>query len=147
MNQTYRRANGQHLKEPQAPAPPDFFKAETLATFSHELGSPLAAITGYASTLLRVHLLAQAQERQAFLQAIQDAGDRMHIILDLVLKVSQMEAGIRTAQFAGVNLVSLVQEALAVAERNAKHRPPTQDTPPDRKSTRLNSSHVSISYA
>jgi signal transduction histidine kinase len=130
MNQTYRRASGQPLKEPQAPAPPDFFKAETLATFSHELGSPLAAITGYASTLLRLGQQMDPEERQAFLQAIQDAGDRMHIILDHLLKVSQMEAGMRTAQFADVNLVSLVQEALAVAERNAKHNPPTQDTPP-----------------
>lgn len=130
MNQIHWRANRPHLKEPQASTPPDLFKAETLATFSHELGSPLAVIKGYAATLLRLGQQMEPEERQAFLQAIQDAGDRMHIILDHLLKVSQLEAGLRPVQFADVNLVSLAQEALAVAEHNAKHKPPAQDTPP-----------------
>ncbi len=131
MNQTYCRTDRhEQLANPGMSSPPDLFKVEALATFSHELGSPLAAIKGYASTLLRLGQKMDPEERQAFLQAIQDAGDRMHVILDHLLKVSQLEAGIRTARFTDVNLVSLAQEALAVAEQNAKQMQPTQGTPP-----------------
>ena len=131
MDQTQYRADRQEQRmERQKLPPPDLFQAETLANFSHELGSPLAAIKGYASTLLRLGQQMDPEERQAFLQAIQDAGDRMHIILDHLLKVSQLEAGLRPLQYADVNLVLLAQEALAVAEQSAKRNLPTQETPP-----------------
>ncbi len=109
---------------------PDLFKSEALANFSHELGSPLAAIKGYASTLLRLGQQMAPDERQAFLQAIQDAGDRMHTVVNHLLKVSQLEVGIRTVHLEDVNLVLLAQEALAVAEQSLKQRRAAQETVP-----------------
>lgn len=131
MNQAQQRAEQQeHLTESQNMPQLDLFKAETLANFSHELGSPLAAIKGYASTLLRLGQQMDTEERQAFLQAIQDAGDRMHIIIDHLLKVSQLEAGIRRVQFAEVHLASLAQAALEVAEQDLKRRREARETLP-----------------
>src|SRR5258708_7747209 len=118
------------LAQPRNMPRPDLFQVEALANVSHELGSPLTAIKGYASTLLRLGQQMDAEERQAFLQAIQDAGDRMHLIVDHLLKVSQLEVGIRTVQFEEVNLVVLVQEALAVAEQSLKQRQAPQGTLP-----------------
>lgn len=121
-DQQERSLSGEERAKPQNILPPDLFKAEVLATFSHELGSPLTAIKGYASTLLRLGQQMDSEERQAFLQAIQDAGDRMHIIIDHLLKVSQLEAGLRPVHLEDINLVSLVQEALAIVEQSLKRQ-------------------------
>ena len=131
MKQTQKRTDQQEACAKSRTFPScDPFHAETLANMSHELGSPLAAIQGYTSTLLRLGPQIDPEERQAFLQAIQDAGDRMHDILDHLLTVSQLEAGIRPVQCTDVNLVLLVQEALGVAERRVKRKPPTQGVSP-----------------
>ena len=130
-DQQERSLSGEERAKPQNIFPPDLFKAEVLATFSHELGSPLTAIKGYASTLLRLGQQMDSEERQAFLQAIQDAGDRMHIIIiDHLLKVSQLEAGLRPVHLEDVNLASLVQEALVIVEQSLRHQQGLQEALP-----------------
>ena len=129
-DQQERSLSGEERAKPQNILPPDLFKADVLATFSHELGSPLTAIKGYASTLLRLGQQMDSEERQAFLQAIQDAGDRMHIIIDHLLKVSQLEAGLRPVHLEDVNLASLVQEALVIVEQSLRHQQGLQEALP-----------------
>jgi len=102
----------------------ELLKAELLGTVSHELRSPLASIKGYAATLLRhEHRLAR-EERHQFLLAINEASDRLELIVERLLEVSQLETGQVTLQRSPVDLVRLAGEAIAVMqERMTASRP------------------------
>jgi signal transduction histidine kinase len=94
----------------------DQFKAELLGTVSHELRSPLAAIQGYAETLLRHEKRLPAAERHEFLTAIQEAGDRLSAIVDRLLELSELDTGTYPLRLAPVDLVRTAREALAAIE-------------------------------
>ena len=118
-------------KARQRIAPPsELLQAEILATVSHELRSPLTAITGYTSTLLQHEQEITPEERQAFLLAVQDAGDRIKAVVDRLLRISQLETGSVTLHPAPLNLVSLVQEALLVAKERLDKRGATSISSP-----------------
>ena len=94
----------------------ELLKAELLATVSHELRSPLASIKGYAATLLRYERRISREERRKFLLAIDEASDRLEVIVDRLLEVSQLEMGTIRIERVPVNLAFLVREAILAAE-------------------------------
>ncbi len=102
----------------------ELLKSELLGTVSHELRSPLASIKGYAATLLRhEHRLAH-EERHKFLLAINEASDRLEIIVERLLEVSQLETAQITLQRSPVDMARLANEAVAVMqERMTASRP------------------------
>ncbi len=101
----------------------ELFKAELLATVSHELRSPLASVKGYAATLLRHERRISREERREFLLAINEASDRLEMIIDRLLEVSQLETGTIEIDRVPINLVFLVREAiLAARERLVEHQ-------------------------
>ncbi len=63
----------------------ELLKAELLGTVSHELRSPLASIKGYAATLLRHERRLSREERHQFLLAINEASDRLELIIERLL--------------------------------------------------------------
>src|SRR2546421_422418 len=65
---------------------------EILANMSHELRGPLASIKGYAATLRRHEQHLPPEECHAFLQAIEEASDRLAVLLDRFFELSQLEA-------------------------------------------------------
>src|SRR5690349_24822040 len=69
----------------------ELLKAELLGTVSHELRSPLASIKGYAATLLRHERRLSREERHQFLLAINEASDRLEIIIERLLEMSQLD--------------------------------------------------------
>src|SRR5258708_19905418 len=71
----------------------ELLKAELLGTVSHELRSPLASIKGYAATLLRHERRISREERHQFLLAITEASDRLEVIIERLLEMSQLETG------------------------------------------------------
>src|SRR5579864_1632295 len=71
----------------------ELLKAELLGTVSHELRSPLASIKGYAATLLRHERRLGSEERHQFLLAITEASDRLEVIIERLLEMSQLETG------------------------------------------------------
>jgi signal transduction histidine kinase len=96
----------------------ELFKAELLATVSHELRSPLASIKGYAATLLRHERRLPRDERRQFLLAIAEGTDRLERIVDRLLEMSQLETEAITLNLAPVDVARLAQEAMrAIAER------------------------------
>ena len=96
-----------------------------LATISHELRSPLAAIKGYAATLRRHgHKLGRA-EKDEYLQAIDEASDRLELIISRLMELARLEAGTLAPILAPIDVAPLVKEALAAAE----HRCETGETP------------------
>ncbi|HEX6796868.1 MAG TPA: ATP-binding protein [Ktedonobacterales bacterium] len=90
----------------------DRLKAELLGTVSHELRSPLAAIKGYAGTLLRHDGRLPRAERHAFLTAIAQSSDRLEAIIDQLLLMSQLETGLITLHQAPLDLRQLAHEAV-----------------------------------
>lgn len=117
-------------------------ESEFLATISHELRSPLAAIKGYAATLRRHgHRLGRA-ERDEFLQAIDEASDRLELLISRMMELSRLETGTLTPHLVPVDSVHLIREALTAAEyrwgsdptvdpsRTYTFEPPSQMTMP-----------------
>jgi signal transduction histidine kinase len=117
---------------PHPPAPPSDTSSDTahadapdassrledefLAIISHELRSPLAAIKGYAATLRRQgHRIGRA-ERDEFLQAIDEASDRLELLISRMMQLSRLEAGALIPHPVPVDSVQLIREALAAAE-------------------------------
>jgi len=100
----------------------ELLKAELLATVSHELRSPLASIKGYAATLLRHEQRISREERHEFLLAINEASDRLEVVIDRLLEMSQLETGTISITRAPVNPVHLVREALTAIDQRAKEQ-------------------------
>jgi signal transduction histidine kinase len=91
-------------------------KSELLGTLSHELRSPLASIKGYAATLLRHERHLAREERHQFLLAMNEASDRLEVIIERLLEMSQLETGQVTIERSSVDLAHLAREAIAVVE-------------------------------
>ncbi len=95
----------------------DGYSPELLSIISHELRSPLAAIKGYAATLRRHERRLSREERKEFLDAIDEASDRLTVIVERILELSQLEMGLVEMAREPVSLSRLVREAVAAAER------------------------------
>jgi signal transduction histidine kinase len=95
----------------------ELLKAELLATVSHELRSPLASIKGYAATLLRHERRISREERLEFLLAIHDASQRMELVINRLLEVSQLETETLPLQSVPVDLLYVVREAITAREQ------------------------------
>ncbi|HTK07452.1 MAG TPA: ATP-binding protein [Ktedonobacteraceae bacterium] len=105
----------------------ELLKAELLGTVSHELRSPLASIKGYAATLLRHEQHISPEERHEFLIAIDNSSDRLTVVVDRLLEMSQLDTGSIQLEYAPVNIVQLVRDALIAAEEHMR-RTHVQDT-------------------
>jgi signal transduction histidine kinase len=95
----------------------DLRKAEMLASMSHELRSPMTSIKGYAATLLRYERRISHEERHEFLVAITEASDRLTVVIDRLLEMSQLETDMVRMEYSSVNLAYLVREALTAIEQ------------------------------
>lgn len=102
----------------------ELLKAELLASVSHELRSPLASIQGYAATLLRHERRIGREERHEFLLAIHDASQRLEVIIDRLLEMSQLETETLPLKRAPVNLVYLAREAITAREQRLEGNTP-----------------------
>jgi signal transduction histidine kinase len=99
------------------PAGTATFMTELLSSMSHELRSPLASIKAYATTLLRRDQRLSRAQRQEYLLAIDQASDRLEIVIEHLLEMAQLETGTLLLERSVVNLVQLVREAIADVQR------------------------------
>jgi len=108
----------QHEQERASlPAGTTAFITELLSSMSHELRSPLASIKAYATTLLRRDQRLSRAQRQEFLLAIDQASDRLAVVIEHLLEMAQLETGTLLLERSAVNLVPLVREAIADVKR------------------------------
>ena len=90
---------------------------ELLATLGHEFRTPLAAIKGYSSMLLRQEEQLSSQERREFLQVIQEAGQRLESLTERLLEMTKLEAGAIELNKGTVDIPPLLQETILNAQK------------------------------
>ena len=88
-------------------------KMQLISTVSHELRSPLAAILGFTSLLIDYGDRLAAEERLTQLHVIEDSTRHLQRIVDDLLVLSRLEAGVLDIQREPVPLQGLFDSVLA----------------------------------
>jgi two-component system sensor histidine kinase KdpD len=101
-----------------------------LSSVSHDLRTPLAAITGAASTLLQDAPLAPDAER-ALKESIYDEAERLGRLVTNLLDMTRLESGTVHLNREWHSLEELVGAALARLERARKGRAVDVSLPPE----------------
>ncbi len=90
-------------------------RAALLASVSHDLRTPLAVITGTATTLLSPDAPADAGTRRELLEAIAEESARLGRLVEDLLQMTRLEAGV-PPHLEWVPVEELVGSALALTE-------------------------------
>lgn len=88
------------------------FKTTLLAAVGHEVRTPLAAIKGYASTLLQQDVIWPQADQQHFLQTISSEADRLTQLVSNLLDLTRQEAGLLHLKRTPINVQDLVTKAI-----------------------------------
>lgn len=96
-------------------------RGETLAMAAHELKTPLAIIKGSATTLLSNSMRWDPAMQREMLQMIDTQTDRLHDILNTLLDVWRLDAGVQSLHFNDVQFSELLQQVIERWRRNAPH--------------------------
>lgn len=100
----------------------DRMKSNLISTVSHELRTPLASIKGYVTTLLADDVTWDPEAQQEFLNIISTETDRLSQLVDDLLDLSRIEAGMLKVNRHKCRLNELVQEVIArvISQPNAR---------------------------
>ena len=86
-------------------------RAEFLGDVSHQLRTPLTAIKGSASTLLNSTYPLDPAETRQFLRVIDEQSEHMRRLINDLVDVTQIEAGILTVNPEPTELTDILDEA------------------------------------
>lgn len=100
----------------------DEFKSSLLSTVSHELRTPLAIIKGYSTMLLSYDKRLEHNEKDEYLQSIDRATDRLTELVDHLLDMSRLEAGLLKLNKQPASISKLMRETVAEAKLRAPSR-------------------------
>jgi PAS domain S-box-containing protein len=87
-------------------------KSQFLAMISHELRTPLTSIIGFTTTMLAKDVHWEPEEQLDFIQTIQSEGFRLQELIDHLLDLSRLEAGILPISPEPVSLHEIMEDAL-----------------------------------
>jgi two-component system sensor histidine kinase KdpD len=79
---------------------------------SHELRTPLHHIKGYATTLLQTDVVWDAATQQDFLGSINREADRLSDLIEKILDLSRLEAGLTSMERDWCQIADLVDGAV-----------------------------------
>jgi len=88
-------------------------KMQFLAMISHELRTPLTSIQGFASTLLADDVTWDPSEQREFIQIINQESERLTDLVEQLLDLSRLEAGMLRIEPERVKLDELVSSSSA----------------------------------
>ncbi|MFH0941498.1 MAG: ATP-binding protein [Chloroflexota bacterium] len=98
-------------------------KDDLLSTVSHELRTPLATIKGYATILLDYDSKLANDEKIEYLRAISGATDRLTDLVDHLLDMSRLEAGLLKLEKVPTSISKLICAAAGDARlRDTNHQ-------------------------
>lgn len=98
----------------------DNLKSEFISTISHELRTPLASIKGYTTTLLRKDVVWDEQTRTEFLEIIDEESDKLRELIDNLLEMSKVEAGVLQISKQPILLPRIAHRAVSEIKPRAK---------------------------
>jgi PAS domain S-box-containing protein len=84
-------------------------KTQFLAMVSHELRTPLTSIIGFTTTLLAEDVSWEPDEERDFVRTIQQEANRLQELIDHLLDLSRLEAGMLTIAPAPRSLQALIE--------------------------------------
>ncbi|WP_222193033.1 ATP-binding protein [Modestobacter italicus] len=104
-----------------------------LAAVSHDLRTPLAGIKAAASALRTEELALSEEDRAELIATVDESADRLTGLVDNLLDMSRLQAGVVTPAAVPVDVAAVVGRALTwlePAERRRATRPENADLPP-----------------
>lgn len=90
-------------------------KDELVSTVSHELRTPLTSLRGFSELLLKRDYPPDKQKQ--FLSIIHNESARLTALINDFLDLQRIESGQQTYNFADLDIASVLQETLAVFQR------------------------------
>lgn len=95
-------------------------QSDFIAMVSHEFGTPLGFIKGYATTLLREDISWDDSTRREFLTIIDEEADRLQELISSLLDSSQLQAGTMKIDLQPVRLDTLIRDVVLRASARYK---------------------------
>lgn len=105
-------------------------RSSLLSSVSHDLRTPLSAITGAATTLRDRYGELQPGQRDELVGAICDEAERLERLVANLLDMSRLQSGVLEVKRDWVPLEEVVGAALSQVERQLGHRPVRVTLPP-----------------
>ena len=87
-------------------------KTEFLAMISHELRTPLTSILGFITTLLAEDVAWEPDEQRDFFQTILREANRLQELIDQLLVLSRLEAGMLSISLKSYSLHEIIKDAM-----------------------------------
>ena len=94
-------------------------KSEFLATMSHELRTPLNAIIGFSEALKDGLMGTMSDTQQEFIGDIFTSGQHLLSLINDILDLSKVEAGMMALELEAVDLKSLLSSSLSIVREKA----------------------------
>jgi len=91
-------------------------KSDLLSMVSHELRTPLAIIKGYSTMLLDYEHRLRPEEKGEHLRSIDKATDRLIELVDHLLDMSRMDAGLLKLEKAAGSISEIIKQAVVEAQ-------------------------------
>ena len=95
----------------------DRLKSEFVATVSHELRTPMTSIKGYIEILLMGAAGVLSDQQAHFLQVAKENTERLTVLVNDLLDISQLESGRVTLSLQPINLEYFADQAIADLKR------------------------------
>jgi PAS domain S-box len=96
-------------------------RSEFVANVSHELKTPIAAVKGFAETLLG-GAVKDEETARSFLQIIYDESDRLNRLIGDILELSKIESRRVPLMFSPVELESFMAKTITLMEAEAARK-------------------------
>ncbi len=98
----------------------DRLKSEFVATVSHELRTPMTSIKGYVEILLMGAAGGLSEQQMHFLQVVQANTDRLAVLVNDLLDISQIEAGQVSLSVVPTHLEQVADQAIEDLNRRIR---------------------------
>jgi len=95
------------------------FKSDLLSTVSHELRTPLSIIKGYSTLLVDYEQKLTPEEKREYLRSTDSATDRLSELVDRLLDMSRLDAGLLTLTKELTSILKLIKDTVAEAQLRA----------------------------
>src|SRR5204863_1840573 len=106
-------------------------RSALLTSVSHDLRTPLAAITGAATTMLDSGTRLDSRIQQELLEAVRDEAERLNRLVQNLLEMTRLESGALTLRRDWHPVEEVVGAALGRAAKQLASRRVTVTIPPD----------------